>query len=51
MNNVFWKDLSKRRKGYALDDAIKEILVKNKKYESYFIFDVDNVLDKDFIKG
>lgn len=50
MNIVFRKDLSKRRKGYALDDAIKEILMKHKKYAAYFIFDADNVLDKDFIK-
>lgn len=50
MNIVFRKDLTKRRKGYALDDAIKEILKENKKYTAYFIFDADNVLDKDFIK-
>lgn len=50
MNIIFRKDLTKRRKGYALDDAIKEILEKNKKYSAYFIFDADNVLDKNFIK-
>ena len=32
MNIVYRKDLTKKRKGYALDDAIKEILSKNKKY-------------------
>lgn len=50
MNIVFRKDLSKKRKGYALDDAIKDILEDNKKYSAYFIFDADNILDKDFIK-
>lgn len=50
MNIVLRKDLTKRRKGYALDDAIQEILKDNKKYEAYFIFDADNVLDKNFIK-
>lgn len=50
MNIVLRKDLSKRRKGYALDDAIKEILEDKKKYTAYFIIDADNVLDKNFIK-
>jgi len=50
MNIVFRKDLSKKRKGYALDDAIQEILKDKKKYDAYFILDADNVLDKDFIK-
>lgn len=50
MNIVFRKDLTKRRKGYALDDAVGEILSKKKKYGAYFIFDADNILDKDFIK-
>lgn len=30
MNIIYRKDLTKKRKGYALDDAIKEILSKNK---------------------
>lgn len=50
MNIVFRRDLTKRRKGYALDDAIKEILEEKKKYSAYFIFDADNILDKNFIK-
>ena len=50
MNIVYRKDLTKRRKGYALDDAIKEILLANKHYDAYFIFDADNVIDKNFIK-
>lgn len=50
MNIVFRKDLTKKRKGYALDDAIKEILNDKKEYTAYFILDADNVLDKNFIK-
>lgn len=37
------------RKGYALDECIKEIL-KDKHYDLYFIFDADNILEKDFIE-
>lgn len=51
MNIVFRHDLTKKRKGYALDDAIKEILEQKKHYDAYFIFDADNVLDKDYIKN
>ncbi len=51
MNIVFRHDLSKKRKGYALDDAVKEILEQKKHYDAYFIFDADNVLDKDYIKN
>lgn len=51
MNIIYRKDLTKRRKGYALDDAIKEIINSKKHYDAYFIFDADNVLDKDYIKN
>ena len=37
-----------KRKGYALDELIKSI---KKEYDLYFIFDADNILDKDFIKN
>ena len=40
---------NRHRKGFALDEVLKEIL-KNKHYDLYFIFDADNILDKDFIK-
>lgn len=43
--------LNLQRKGYALDEAVKYILKENKHYDAYFIFDADNVLDKDFIKN
>lgn len=36
-----------KRKGYALNELIKSI---KKEYDLYFIFDADNILDKDFIK-
>lgn len=42
------KHLDLRRKGYALDEAVKEILASGKKYDAYFIFDADNVLDQNF---
>lgn len=47
---IIRKNLNLKRKGYALDEGIKEIL-KNIKYDMYFIFDADNTLDKDFIKN
>ena len=36
-------------KGYALDDAITYIKDKGLSYDSYFIFDADNILECDFI--
>lgn len=48
---VIRKHLELQRKGYALDEAVKFILSKNKDYDAYFIFDADNVLDKDYIKN
>ena len=41
------KHLELKRKGYALDEAIKQI---KKEYDAYFIIDADNILDKDFFK-
>ncbi len=41
------KHLELKRKGYALDEAIKEIKTE---YDAYFIIDADNILDEDFIK-
>lgn len=41
-------NLKLKRKGYALDEAIKQILASNKKYDAYFIIDADNILDYDF---
>ena len=39
--------VNRARKGYALDEALKEIL-KTKKYDLYFIFDADNVIKEGF---
>lgn len=51
INIIYRKNLTnRRRKGYALDDAIKEILRKKKHYDAYFIFDADNVLDRNYFK-
>ena len=51
INIIYRKNLAnRRRKGYALDDAIKEILKKKKHYDAYFIFDADNVLDRNYFK-
>lgn len=46
-NVLFRTNLNHKRKGYALDEAIKQI---NKKYDAYFIFDADNILDKNYFK-
>ncbi len=36
-------------KGYALDYAFKAIINGKEKYEGYFIFDADNLLDENYI--
>ena len=36
----------RRRKGYALDEALKHI---GKKYDAYIIIDADNILDSNFL--
>lgn len=43
---VIFRTAKKQRKGYALDEAIKQI----KDYNLYFIFDADNIVDKNFFK-
>ena len=50
INIVYRRDLTKRRKGYAIDDAIKKIIKSKKHYDMYFIFDADNILDRNFCK-
>ncbi len=44
------KKLNLQRKGYALDEAVKYIL-NTKSYDAYFIFDADNILDKNYLKN
>lgn len=51
MNIILRENLSLKRKGYALNDAVTYILKKQIHYDAYFIFDADNILDKDFIKN
>lgn len=36
------------RKGFALDEALREIL-RRRRYDLYFIFDADNILEEDFV--
>ena len=45
-------DLSKQRKGYALDFLLENIEkdFKIKSFDGYIIFDADNLLDKNFVK-
>lgn len=43
------KVMAKRaRKGFALDEVLREIL-RQRRYDLYFIFDADNILEKDFV--
>lgn len=44
------KHLENKGKGFALDEAIQHIFEKKEKYDAFFIFDADNVLDENFIK-
>lgn len=47
---ILRKDLSKQRKGYALNEAVQEILGSNQHYDLYFVFDADNILAKDYFE-
>ncbi len=47
---ILREDLTKQRKGYALDEAVKQILAKGKYYDAYFIFDADNILTKNYLE-
>lgn len=48
-NIIIREKLNLKRKGYALMEAIEKI-TEEKIYDAYFIFDADNVLDKDYLK-
>ena len=50
MNIILRDKLDLKRKGYALEEAFNYLKEKNKIYDLYFIFDADNILDKNFIK-
>ncbi len=47
---VLRRHLELQRKGYALDEAVKQILGANKHYDLYFIFDADNRLAPTYIE-
>ena len=47
---LFRQNLAKQRKGYALDEAVKQILQQDKHYDVYFIFDADNILAEDYVE-
>ncbi len=44
------KHLENKGKGYALDEAVTYIFSKGEEFDAFFIFDADNVLDKNYIK-
>ena len=48
-NIIIREKLNLKRKGYALMEAIEKI-TEEKIYDAYFIFDADNILDKDYLK-
>lgn len=45
------EDLTKQRKGYALDECFKYLKKKGKEYDLYFIFDADNILDDHYFEN
>jgi len=47
---ILREDLNKQRKGYALDEAIRQILARDRRYDAYFIFDADNILSEDYLE-
>lgn len=47
---VLRKNLTKQRKGCALDEAVQAIREAKKRYDLYFVFDADNVLAEDFVE-
>lgn len=47
---ILREDLNKQRKGYALDEAIRQILARDRHYDAYFIFDADNILSEDYLE-
>lgn len=46
---ILREDLQKQRKGYALDEAVRQILAGGKHYDAYFIFDADNILSENYL--
>ena len=44
-------DETKKTKGYALDWFLQQKIKEDAPYDAFFIFDADNIVDKDFIKN
>ena len=44
------KHLERKGKGYALDEVVTHIFETGEKFDAFFIFDADNILDKNYIK-
>ena len=44
-------DPEKKTKGFALDWFIKQKIQENADYDALFVFDADNIVDKNFIKN
>ena len=42
---------SKKTKGYALDWFLQQKIEENAPYDAFFVFDADNIVDKDYIKN
>lgn len=47
---ILREDLAKQRKGYALDEAMQQILAAERHYDAYFIFDADNRLSPTYLE-
>ncbi len=48
---IMRKKIHLKRKGYALMEAIEYLNERKKYYDAYFIFDADNILNKDYLKN
>ena len=44
-------DPNKKTKGYALDWFLKQKIQEDAPYDAFFVFDADNIVDKNFIKN
>ena len=44
-------DETKKTKGFALDWFLKQKIKENADYDAFFVFDADNIVDKNFIKN
>lgn len=47
---ILREHLDLQRKGYALDEAIRQILAAQRHYDLYFIFDADNRLSPNYLR-